>query len=723
MACPHISGLSDYYNQNAERPLTTLERNYHNLYLRKPGNKPQAWRKMVFEGILMAHFEQTGLASNGPASLPPSTQLPRSNPTRPNDFGDDLLGELMSLEQAVQDRAKRAKISHGGLEDQDAARLCASVLSKNVLYPHHIPKFKQIRRSCIAASPHSPSPSPSSSASTSCDHCSKPLSLCLTQGFRCLECSSSFCSDCRTTHGITKGRGHEFSTTLDSSSRLYCSACPDYVHHPSFDDARFEVDSSLLLLSPPLPPPPSQTTSASTTTTTTTSTTANSTALPPLHPPSVSRLSAADALTLTKSDLARIKFFDIDDKSFSPNSPDLTPFQARVRLLLRQRKDSQPRQTPLLQIDRPVGLYNIGNTCFMNTVLQCLMATKTVEEFFLQKSGHNFAACSQPRCLACSLDKLFLETFASSSGINVVPALQPNHEHENNGQTPTPLQLKGFPLIPNEILSTAWSIDSMKHLARYAQHDSHEYLQALLHAVGKALRTSSASANRRDKDIIEESFGGSVKNILVCSVCGETREKDEAFVNLSVEVGEMNRISPASSPSPAPRVSPNGSSNASNNNSNGNGNRSKTKTPEVIPPTTLQNCIATFTSPETIPTPLSCEKCKAKQVFSKQIKLHNLPRNLVLHLKRFRRNKKLSNTVEFPAVLDVAPFTKTGATSTVYMLNAIVNHEGGLHQGHYNCYIKKNKEWFRCQDDKVYLVEEEAVLGDNCTAYLLFYSR
>ena len=150
----------------------------------------------------------------------------------------------------------------------------------------------------------------------------------------------------------------------------------------------------------------------------------------------------------------------------------------------------------------------------------------------------------------------------------------------------------------------------MKHLARYAQHDSHEYLQALLHAVGKALRTSSASANRRDKDIIEESFGGSVKNILVCSVCGETREKDEAFVNLSVEVGEMNRISPASSPSPAPRVSPNGSSNASNNNSN----RSKTKTPEVIPPTTLQNCIATFTSPETIPTPLSCVKCKAKQV-------------------------------------------------------------------------------------------------------------
>lgn len=92
-------------------------------------------------------------------------------------------------------------------------------------------------------------------------------------------------------------------------------------------------------------------------------------------------------------------------------------------------------------------------------------------------------------------------------------------------------------------------------------------------------------------------------------------------------------------------------------------------------------------------------------------------------MKRFRRNKKLSNTVEFPAVLDVAPFTKTGATSTVYMLNAIVNHEGGLHQGHYNCYIKKNKEWFRCQDDKVYLVEEEAVLGDNCTAYLLFYSR
>lgn len=135
---------------------------------------------------------------------------------------------------------------------------------------------------------------------------------------------------------------------------------------------------------------------------------------------------------------------------------------------------------------------------------------------------------------------------------------------------------------------TGWKVPSMKHLRGYTQHDSHEYLQALLHAVEKDLRAAGS------RNVVEQAFGGKIGSTLKCDVCGVTRDQDEPFVNVSVEVAGRD----------------------------------------------LNSCLSKFTEPEPLSTPLPCDRCGSAQIFSKQLRIKAFPPHLVLHLKRFDAVKK-----------------------------------------------------------------------------------
>lgn len=57
------------------------------------------------------------------------------------------------------------------------------------------------------------------------------------------------------------------------------------------------------------------------------------------------------------------------------------------------------------------GLYNMGNTCFMSCILQCLLHNPMVRNFFLTDS-HNAKLCTSKGeeskyCLACDMDDFF----------------------------------------------------------------------------------------------------------------------------------------------------------------------------------------------------------------------------------------------------------------------------------------------------------------------------
>ncbi|XP_077159712.1 ubiquitin carboxyl-terminal hydrolase 45 isoform X2 [Paroedura picta] len=193
----------------------------------------------------------------------------------------------------------------------------------------------------------------------------------------------------------------------------------------------------------------------------------------------------------------------------------------------------------------------------------------------------------------------------------------------------------------------------------------------------------------------------------------------------------------------------------------------------------VQSCLYQFTCVELLMgnNKLLCENCteqrqkhhkkpnstekKVEGVYTnarKQLLISSVPAVLVLHLKRFHQAgvslRKVNRHVDFPLVLDLAPFSSascknvTDGGKVLYALYGIVEHSGSMRGGHYAAYVKvrsrsrkifdhisSNKnipglkesvgasvgQWVYVSDTHVQVVPESRVLHSQ--AYLLFYEK
>lgn len=130
----------------------------------------------------------------------------------------------------------------------------------------------------------------------------------------------------------------------------------------------------------------------------------------------------------------------------------------------------------------------------------------------------------------------------------------------------------------------------------------------------------------------------------------------------------------------------------------------------------IQSCLSQFTALELLTgnNKVGCETCTeringkdGKTVYTnatKRFLVSSPPAILILHLKRFQIGprcmfRKMSKHVDFPLVLDLAPFCAMdkvrklasvgkGQTELLYSLYGVVEHLGGMHGGHYVAYVK-----------------------------------
>ena len=140
----------------------------------------------------------------------------------------------------------------------------------------------------------------------------------------------------------------------------------------------------------------------------------------------------------------------------------------------------------------------------------------------------------------------------------------------------------------------------------------------------------------------------------------------------------------------------------------------------------FENIIRDFSSITQLEDDYECDKCKVRTKSYRRCTFWRLPDILVFSLKRTIAHVKDGRYVEFkdnrkvllPETIDLADYTSAPRSETKYKLYATGNHYGTPRGGHYYATILHENKWFVANDETI-----DQRNGDPSHAYLLFFHK
>jgi ubiquitin C-terminal hydrolase len=108
----------------------------------------------------------------------------------------------------------------------------------------------------------------------------------------------------------------------------------------------------------------------------------------------------------------------------------------------------------------------------------------------------------------------------------------------------------------------------------------------------------------------------------------------------------------------------------------------------------------------------------------KSLMIWKFPKVLIIHLKRFTNNgKKIVNLIDFPIDrLDLKKYcVGYDKKNSLFSLVGVCNHIGTLNSGHYYSYCKQNSQWYNFDDTNVSKINQDDIITQH--AYCLFYKK
>lgn len=284
----------------------------------------------------------------------------------------------------------------------------------------------------------------------------------------------------------------------------------------------------------------------------------------------------------------------------------------------------------------PKGLHNLGNTCYMNSVLQSLFSIDSFRRFIMQ-AGHN-------KLLTAELSDLF-KSMKNSSG-SVSPM---NFKHTFSG-----------------------------HQSRFSgpnQHDAQEFLRYLINGIHEEFNKvptrprrstpmraprSAEEAWLQYREIVDDSplvdiVVGQLCSTITCSVCENKSHCWDPFWDLSLPLVR---------------------------------GRHTCKLSEVVQDFVAEETLDSDERP-------ICSACKRATRSTKQIRVCRMPKLMILHLKKFSNDGyKLTS----PDVRIDQTLTFNGTTYS--LTACISHHGHSALSGHYTSHCEYSSRWFHFNDDR-----------------------
>lgn len=320
------------------------------------------------------------------------------------------------------------------------------------------------------------------------------------------------------------------------------------------------------------------------------------------------------------------------------------------------------------------GLVNTGNTCYINTIIQCLGHCPMLLRYILE-------SCSNVED----------NTFAT----NFYEVLKELWVNQNS-------------IIPRKFLRFLKA--NISSIDIYEQNDIHEFctifIDKLNQSVSKSITVTKTDLIKKynysnsDMDIqrfkmdvswyektgkeyspLVPMFHGQTISQIICGHCDKIFHNYEIYSNFLLPITETTQ--------------------------------------------NLYDCFDEYFQEEwiNVEDPIwTCDECKHKHKSCKTSKVWRFPHILMISLKRFTFDLRKNNkAIQIPETLNLSKYCLAGSvgeSNSVYQLQAVAHHHGSSNSGHYNAICKTENKWYYCDDIIVKEIQEPI----HEQGYVYFYT-
>lgn len=331
---------------------------------------------------------------------------------------------------------------------------------------------------------------------------------------------------------------------------------------------------------------------------------------------------------------------------------------------------------PTIMYPKPVGFRNLGNTCFFNAAMQCLLRVQKLTDFIV---SDKFEA------------QINTENPAGSKG-DIARSYRKFLIELCNGSTFVPRN-------PSDLRRAI--VTKYQRFANYSQHDSQELLGAVLDGLHEDLNQARAakgslppSPTKKSDDSwkihiaknsspIMNLFHGELISSITCPICKHADSVHDPFLFLSVPIAKKYIVS-----------------------------------------LSLEDCINEFAEKDVLDKDnmWKCPCCHKPVQATKTLNVYRCAPILIIHFKRFSpySQRKISTKVDYPDVLDTSNFVVSEEGGKYRLIGAVFHH-GGLFGGHYTsaALSQDTNKWYYYDDSVAREISSKE--AHSSSAYILFY--